>query len=289
MNRKGGRAAQTGVANTGGISDVSQIPMQAPPPSGRNNPKGKTLIELAAEREAALRAKMGKPAISSPAVPKDKTEFLKIGPDGKIVREDGTALPSEKEQIDEEMPPLPDTILLSFPLAAIHLILSYVAMLQYAEDLDYAALFIRSGIIAFPTLTLAIHFAHGHIISFEPLKRLYKWKPAKGKGRMFKPGEKYEELQPTLLQQIWSSTLRVCQALLPLTPNTFIFLPLAVYFGARLIQTTNEKLYYANMKTAPSLGTLWVWAIIELRVGPAIIAFIIPIYWAKYYKHYALW
>ncbi|KAI5305587.1 hypothetical protein KEM56_003960, partial [Ascosphaera pollenicola] len=193
MNRKERRAAQSGGARKAGeINDVSQIPLAPPPPSGQHDRKGKTLIELAAEKQAASAAQKGKSM---------KTELLKVGPDGKILKDDGTAVPSEAQPVDEAMPPLPDTILTSFPLAAVHLILSYVAMLQYAEDVDYAGLFIRSGVIAFPILTLIIHFAHGHIISFEPLKKLYK-RPAKGKGRMFKPGEKYTVPEPTFLQRV---------------------------------------------------------------------------------------
>lgn len=283
MNRKERRAAQTSSIRKE-IDDVSQIPLAPPPASGQHNRQGKTLIELAAERQAALAAEREKSTKAADPKQKGKTEYVKVGPDGKIIREDGTALPSEEEAVDEEMPPLPDTILTSFPLAAVHLILSYVAMLQYAEDVDYPGLFIRSGVIAFPTLTLVIHFAHGHIISFEPLKKLYK-RPAKGKGRMFKPGEKYEPPEPTF----WQRVSKVFQIFFPLTPKTFFFLPFAIFFGVKLIKTTNEKFYYANMKTAPSLGTLWVWAIVELGVGPALLAFVIPVTWAYYFKGYTLW
>ncbi|KAI5291016.1 hypothetical protein KEM52_000286, partial [Ascosphaera acerosa] len=307
MNRKERRAARSSGPGSNGssvdpmpeLSDVSQIPLAKPPAASQRTPNGKTLIELAAEREAALRAQsQGASASASTRArarardPVD-TEFVKVDENGNIVRGDGTTLapetPGDAPAIEEEMPPLPDTILYSFPLSAMHLILSYVAMLQYAEDVDYPALFIRSGLVVFPILTLVIHFAHGHIVSFEPLKALYKRKPAKGKGRMFKPGEKFQQAEPTRAQRVWRASAVALRAFFPLTPQTFVYLPLAIGFGAKLIQTTNEKFYYANMRTAPSLGTLWVWAVIELGFGPAVLAFIVPVCWAKYHKGYALW
>lgn len=48
-----------------------------------------------------------------------------------------------------------------------------------------------------------------------------------------------------------------------LTQIVFAFLSLAA--GAWLVQASNEDPYMAVMKKAPPLGTLWVWAIVEMR------------------------
>lgn len=49
----------------------------------------------------------------------------------------------------------------------------------------------------------------------------------------------------------------------PLTQILFAFLSVAA--GAWLVQASNEDPYMAVMKKAPPLGTLWVWAIVEMR------------------------
>lgn len=55
--------------------------------------------------------------------------------------------------------------------------------------------------------------------------------------------------------------------------------------GCYLIQLTNDKGYYAVMKNAPSLGTLWVWAILELGLLGAVLGVLGPgVYaWKKGY------
>lgn len=44
-----------------------------------------------------------------------------------------------------------------------------------------------------------------------------------------------------------------------------LFATLSVVAGAWLVYASNEDPYMAVMKKAPSLGTLWVWAIVEMR------------------------
>ncbi|KAI5298931.1 hypothetical protein KEM55_002771 [Ascosphaera atra] len=266
--------------------------MARPPAGGAELRKGKTLIELAAEREAALtgRKQGRRPSVSKftellgqqngQQGPPPGTDFVTVKPDGKIVRADGKPV-EEVTPEDEEMPPLADTILMSFPLSALHCLLSYVAMQQYAMEVDYSTLFLRSGLVAFPLLTFVVHFAHGHVISFEPFKKLYRRK-AKGKGRVFKPGEKMDIPQPGAAKQF-------LQIIFPMVPQTFCYLPIAIYFGMQLVQTTNEKTYYANMKKAPSQGTIWVWAIVEMGLGPSILAFVVPLLWGIYVKGYRFW
>lgn len=43
-----------------------------------------------------------------------------------------------------------------------------------------------------------------------------------------------------------------------------IFFAMSVFAGCFLIYVTNSKGYIANMKRAPPLGCLWLWAVVEL-------------------------
>ncbi|KAI9891189.1 MAG: hypothetical protein M1814_003032 [Vezdaea aestivalis] len=49
-----------------------------------------------------------------------------------------------------------------------------------------------------------------------------------------------------------------------------LFFGLAIGAGGFLIYAVNELGYYAVMKRAPALGTLWVWSVIELRLELAV-------------------
>jgi len=44
-----------------------------------------------------------------------------------------------------------------------------------------------------------------------------------------------------------------------------MFATLSIVAGAWLVYASNEDPYMAVMKKAPSLGTLWVWAVVEMR------------------------
>ena len=49
-----------------------------------------------------------------------------------------------------------------------------------------------------------------------------------------------------------------------------LFLGLSVGAGCYLIYSSNELAYFAVMKRAPPLGTLWVWSVIEMRLPYAL-------------------
>lgn len=48
-------------------------------------------------------------------------------------------------------------------------------------------------------------------------------------------------------------------------PIQFLFAIISIAAGFWLVYATNDEPYMAVMKKAPALGTLWVWAIIELK------------------------
>ena len=49
-----------------------------------------------------------------------------------------------------------------------------------------------------------------------------------------------------------------------------LFFGLSVGAGCYLIYSSNEEAYFAVMKRAPPLGTLWVWSVIEMRLEVAV-------------------
>lgn len=48
-------------------------------------------------------------------------------------------------------------------------------------------------------------------------------------------------------------------------PIQVLFAAMSIFAGGWLVHTSNKDAYLATMKKAPSLGTLWIWAVVELR------------------------
>ncbi|OAX84666.1 hypothetical protein ACJ72_00958 [Emergomyces africanus] len=286
-NRKERRAAQASSAAGGDDFDPASIPLRRPPAnSPSQQPKTKTLYEIAAEREAELGR--SKPRSSSLKAPPG-TEFVTISPEGEIVRANPSgpsannpASTDGETDVDEPIPPLPDTMLLSLPLSVLHFTLSFLAAHQYAQDIPVRKLLRDTAFISFPALTFLIHFAHGHIISFDRFtfggKRADK---GNGQDGDAKRRDSKSESDDTLL-------VKTIKSLFPPSAKSTIFLSMAFFFGGRLISMTNEASYYAVMKKTPSIGTLWVWAVLELSLVPAILGVLAPIGWAVLYKGYGV-
>ncbi|KAJ5620143.1 hypothetical protein N7510_004127 [Penicillium lagena] len=74
----------------------------------------------------------------------------------------------------------------------------------------------------------------------------------------------------------------------PPSLRTFAFLPLATVLGAHLIAITNEDPYYAVMKKAPAVGTLWIWCILEMSVGAALLGALGPLVWGVWWMGYGI-
>ncbi|ETI21469.1 hypothetical protein G647_07816 [Cladophialophora carrionii CBS 160.54] len=246
MNRKQRRARDS----TDHISTADDIPLAPPPEKTKTrDPKTKTLLEIAAERQAELLgSKSGIHAAQTPidadALKPENIVQVKIGPDGSIVPDSsaiaaatatatamsgtpgGSSSSSSSEAVSDT--PWLDTILLASSLGAVHFTLSVLAMHQYAEELQFQPLVVQTLGIAFPTLTVLIALFHGDLLPAS-LARLSP--PAKG----------------------WVVAAR-----------SLVYLVVANVAGCYLIWLTNDKGYYAVMKNAPSVGTIWVWAVLEM-------------------------
>ncbi|KAL2821556.1 hypothetical protein BJX63DRAFT_219033 [Aspergillus granulosus] len=285
-NRKQRRAAAASKAETDTF-DPSSIPLARPPSNHPTN--SKTLVDIIAERQAEL----GNPVGNTGSIKSLKTQYVTIDPaTGKISSLDGSdvtgleghvtaegiegprivEVDEEAKEKDDNEPPIPpviDTLLLSIPLTVLHLTLGYLAAHQYAQSINLDALFKNSGFVAFPILTLLIHLAHGHIISFnrgaeKETISLFPWHP--------------DKLSFAFLRKL----------LFPPSLKTMVFLPGAVLLGNKLMAMTNEDSYYAVMKHAPAVGTLWVWCILEIPVGAAVLGALGPLTWGVWWKGYGI-
>lgn len=245
--------------------------------------KMKTLYEIAAERQGVQVS----PPSRDPNTRATKTEFVHISPTGELSVSDSPDTPntdpapaaaksSDADPDDGDaggeapVPPLPDTLLTSFPLAALNFTLSYLAAYQFAQEIHLRKLIFDAAFVAFPGLTILIHFVHGHIISFPAITK------GKGKSKSTKH-DAADESEPSPLKALFAPT-----------PRNFLFLMVSILLGARLIAISNDATYYAVMKKAPPVGTLWVWCIVEMSPGFAALGLLVPMSWAVLYKGYGI-
>lgn len=149
-------------------------------------------------------------------------------------------------QTTEDIDPWLDTLLLASSLSALHFTLEALTVHQYADELRWKAIFWHTILQAFPILILLVHFAHGHIVSLKL-------------GRRGTP-------IISVMKQI-------------------VFVGIANVAGCYLVYLTNDKGYMAVMKNAPSIGTVWVWAVIELGLAGALAGVAGPSLYAWYYGY----
>lgn len=289
QNRKQRRAAAAAASNDNSFVD-SSIPLSRPPEftkknNTRSTRQAKTLLEIAAERQQELNQHINNEGKKKPQLPNGQfidlnateTQFLELSSTGQISNLDPNNLPpktspTEKEEEDAEIPPLIDTLFTSIPLTTVHFTLAFLAAHQYVQQIIWKDLFSETLFIAFPVLTFLIHLAHGHIISFAlfGFRRKRKSKPSK-------PVKPKDQVPPP------SASAMIADALIGdlFTARTLLFfLPLAIVLGGMLVHTTNQAGYYAVMKRAPSIGTMWVWCVLEISSPlAALVALLVPLGW----------
>jgi len=146
----------------------------------------------------------------------------------------------------EDINPWLDTLLLAVSLSALHFTLEALTVHQYAEELRWKHVFWHTVLQAFPILFFLIHFMHGHVTSIRTSKQ-------------------------------------VTDAIGGL--KQLLFVAVANVSGCYLIYLTNDKGYMAVMKNAPSIGTLWVWSVIELGLIGALAGVAGPGAYAWYYGY----
>ena len=255
MNRRERRNAQH-ANDSSSLNAASDIPLAPPPKS--NTRKAKTLYEIAAEKQAEL-SKHGQPfSPTSGLDQKIATQTIRLGPDGTLHTGEptltaspatysstgGYPVSSSASELDVQSTEIPllDTLFMSLTLSALHFTLSVLAAHQYAQSIDWTSLSFQTLLAAFPVLTFLVHLTHGHIVHV-----------------------------PFLTPPTRSSSLRNNSSVSATTlPLQLLFLILANVCGCHLIALTNDRGYYAVMKRAPSIGTLWVWSVLELGLMGAL-------------------
>ena len=290
-NRKQRRAA----AATS-TSPEPSIPLATPPRDQPAKKGERTLYDIIAERQNEL---LGQQAVSQAALDaelakgqrsKSKgTRFVTVDASGNVVdANDSDQVPmnlgakkisnedtaSAGDETDKPLPPFIDTVLLSVPLTTLHLTLAYVAAHQYAERIDLPRLLKESFSITLPFLTFLIHFAHGHIIRFRLSRRLSFLAP-----------------QPISILPLTPDKftfLFLRRLIFPPGLRTIVFLPAALFLGAHLITITNGEPYYGVMKKAPAFGTMWIWCILEMSFGAAVIGALAPLAWGVWWMGYGI-
>jgi hypothetical protein len=250
MSRKQRRAVAAAAAadsTSAQLTSAADIPLSRP---NTSREKGKTLLEIAAERQAQL-APRGQPFPKSTDLP-GSTQFVTISPDGKITDSAPTDHKVNDADTAEPASPVLDTIFLALPLSCLHFTLSFLTAHQYAQELHLLPIILNTVFVAFPTLTLVIHLVHGHLLGLTSVTI-----------------PKGLQTAATVAQQI-------------------LFLLAANIAGCYLIHLTNDKGYYAVMKKAPSIGTVWVWSIIELGLAGALAGVAGPGLYA-WWNGYGVW
>lgn len=165
--------------------------------------------------------------------------------DAKII----TVLPPVDGEEKEFVSPVLDTFFLAASLAALHFTLEVLTVHQYAQDLRFSPIFGHTLLVAWPTLFFAIHLVRGHLLPFSRVK-----------------------LSDHARQRI-------------AVARQTLFLVTANVAGCYLIRLTNEGGYYAVMKKAPSVGTIWVWCVLELGLVGAMAGVAGPGLYAWYYSY----
>ena len=64
-----------------------------------------------------------------------------------------------------------------------------------------------------------------------------------------------------------------------------LYLAMSIAAGCYLVYVSNEEPYFAVMKRAPPLGTLWIWSVIEMRLKWAVAGLVVvgAFYWGGGY------
>jgi hypothetical protein len=248
MSRRQRRAQQAQSQSHETIKTADDIPHIRPSESVNNQQKpAKTLLELAAEKQADLQPRSSKFEFD----PKSEKNVVnvKIDEQGNIVS--GTK-PEDASSAD--LPPWIDTLFLAISLSMLHFTLEVLTVHQYAQTLKFLPIFSHTIFRAFPTLTILIHFFHGHLISL-----------------------------PTSSASLSESPGNLRRFLLLLRQT--LYLAIANAAGCYLIYLTNDKGYYAVMKNAPSVGTLWIWSVLEMGIFGAVGGVLGPGLYAWYYGY----
>ena len=230
--------------------ETSKIKSAAEIPMARpkfDKAQGTTLYEMAAARQAQLMAP-GRPSPKSASSTDDSVRVM-LSPDGRMTTEASADEDVDLSGASTTAHPILDTIFLALPLSSLHFTLSVLTVHQYAQELKFAPIIRNTVLVALPTLVLLVHLLHGHLIAL-PMTSF-----------------------PVAVRHAMSLARQL------------LFVVAANVAGCYLIYLTNDRGYYAVLKNAPSVGTIWVWSVLELGLAPALLGVAGPglfAWWNRY-------
>jgi hypothetical protein len=200
-NRAQRRAAARETAKDPSFLNQTTSPFELKQPD-RSGPKGKTLYELAAERQAELEAE-GFYAKNPAPKSRDEGDNAQFWSD------------------DDPIGPFGESVVYSVSLAMLHFTLDVMVFHQYRQDIEWREIFVKTGTML-PALFIVVYALHSRAASrFPRVKQVF-------------------------------------------------FLAASIAAGCYLVRSGNEDGYYAVMKRAPPVGSLWVWSVIEMELGYAL-------------------
>lgn len=130
------------------------------------------------------------------------------------------------------------------------------------------------GEAVFLTVSLAmLHFTLD-VLVYNQYRQEIEWPP------IFK---RTGTLAPVLLFIIYALKTRTARKVEVL--RQMLFLAIAVGSGCYVIYAGNTYSYYAVMKRAPPLGTLWIWSVVEMKLEWALASVVVNLgflFWGGY-------
>lgn len=142
---------------------------------------------------------------------------------------------SDEEGLDPAVDHVMDSFFYGVSLAILHVTLDVLVQHQYAMRINWRGIFKR-GVLGLLLFTFLVFVLHNH------------------------PGNEFLFGIPKRFQSKVRETL---------------FFAASVGCGCYLIYVTNKEGYLRVMKKTPSLGCLWVWSVVEMRLGIAIMSLMI--------------
>lgn len=195
------------------IDNAFDIPLAQPT---RDQPKAKTLYEIAAERQASLQGGTPFHQGSDSPLPSGPMKTVKIGADGTLSDVPDDAL----EAADEPIGQLGQALFYALTMTMLHFTLDVLVHHQYRETISWDVI-VRRTAITFPLLLAIVYILHSRA------------------------------------SELWVQLL---------------YFGMSIASGCYLIYSTNELAFFAVMKRAPPLGTLWVWSVMEMRLPFALVS-----------------
>ncbi|KAI9876866.1 MAG: hypothetical protein M1830_005429 [Pleopsidium flavum] len=232
----------------------------------RSPPAHKTLYEIAAERQSLLQQSQPSPfsptTITSLLPTSPTTIHTKLNPNGTLT----LSPPSPQEPKPDDEDPiglLGQAIFLASTLTMLHFTLDVLVHHQYRHEISWGEIWRRAGGAWVGTRTSTdIFFADWLLVT--PVEQVRdKLTPPLPSFNLVLNLLSYLLHVPSAPSNLTSYTLR------PLL-HQIIHLTISLLTGLSLLHITTNSSYYAVMKRAPPLGTLWVWSIIELKLTFAV-------------------